>query len=81
LFKPDDQAMNKPVKLQVNELGSWRDVMVFDADDGDDVLHQAGQLLQWSTNDKLRARAIIPGDTQPLEVWNKADGWREWGDR
>ena len=73
--------MTKPVNLDVNDSGSWRRVMTFDADDGDDVMHLAEQLLRWSSNDKLRARLIIPGDTAPLETWSKVDGWREWSDR
>lgn len=68
------------VHLDVKDSGAWRRVTSFDLDtfeDGD-LEHCAEQLLQMSGNDKLRARIIMPGDTAPLMIWGKADGWREW---
>lgn len=69
----------KTVHIEVNDAGGWRRVMSFDTADEAEVLHQAGELLQWATNrDRIKARVIIPGDTAPLMNWSYAEGWREW---
>ena len=68
------------VNLDVNDSGSWRRVTQFDLDtfeDGD-LEVCAEHLLQLSSNPKLRARIVIPGDDMPLVTWNREDGWREW---
>lgn len=69
------------IHLEVNDAGSWRRVTSFDLDtfeDGD-LEHCAASLLELSSNDKIKARLIIPGDTAPLTTWTKQDGWRELG--
>jgi len=68
------------VNLEVNDSGAWRRVSAFDLDDFDDgaLEFAAEKLLELSTNEKLRARLIMPGDTAPLLVWRRAEGWREW---
>lgn len=68
------------VNLEVNENGAWRRVASFDLDrfeDGD-LEHCAESLLELSSNERLRARIIAPGNTAPLVTWNRTDSWREW---
>lgn len=72
--------MSRIVNLDVNDAGAWRRVTSFDLDtfnDGD-LEWRAEQLLQLSSNDKLKARVIMPGDTAPLVTWTREHGWREW---
>jgi len=69
----------RPVKLQINTAGAWRDVITFDVQDGDDVMHQAEQLAKWSAHaDQVKMRVIMPGDTAPLQLWTPQRGWHEW---
>lgn len=72
--------MARVVHLDVNDSGAWRRVSAFDLDDFDDgaLEFAAEKLLELSTVEKLRARLIMPGDTAPLVVWSREDGWREW---
>lgn len=68
------------VNLDVNDNGSWRRVASFDLDtfeDGD-LEHCAHGLFELSSNKKIKARLITPGDTAPLLTWTHAHGWREW---
>jgi hypothetical protein len=70
------------VNLEVNDAGAWRRFTTFDLDtfeDGD-LEHCAASLLELSSNEKIKARLIIPGDFVPLTVWTKQDGWREQGE-
>lgn len=73
---------NQPriVHLEVNDSGAWRRVSSFDLDDFNDGDLEvcAEHLLELSTNPKLRARIIMPGDTAPLVTWERQAGWREW---
>ena len=67
------------VHLEVNDSGGWRRITSFDVKDweaGDLEMH-AEHLLEMSSNPRLKARVIIPGDTAPLVTWCQADGWRE----
>jgi hypothetical protein len=68
------------VHLEVNDSGAWRRVTSFNLDDFEDgdIELSAGQLLEMSSNPRLRARIIMPNDTAPLVTWSKAEGWREW---
>jgi hypothetical protein len=71
--------MLKPVKLQSNMKGGWRDVLTFDvadAEKADDIMNCAANLFAEVDNAKLRI--IVPGDTAPLIDWNYEDGWRYW---
>ena len=65
------------VKLQVNTTGAWRNVLDFDCEDENAVLHAAEELFQWQKGAKLRC--IIPGDTAPLMLWDFEAGWVDWG--
>ncbi|TXH90321.1 MAG: hypothetical protein E6Q78_05100 [Rhodoferax sp.] len=71
------------VNLDINDSGSWRRVTSFDLDtfeDGD-LEHCAHGLLELSSNQKLKARLIAPGETVPLMTWKHGDMWREWGEK
>lgn len=70
------------VNLEVNDAGAWRRVSTFDLDtfeDGD-LEHCAASLLDLSSNEKIKARLIIPGDFAPLTTWTKLEGWQEQGE-
>lgn len=69
------------VNLDVNDSGSWRRVTTFDIDwfeDGE-LESAVERLLELSSNAKLKARIIIPGDTAPLVSWDRDSGWQKWG--
>jgi hypothetical protein len=68
------------VNLEVNDSGAWRRVTSFalnDFEDGDLEL-RASHLLSLSSNPKLKARLIIPGDIAPLLSWTRDTGWTPW---
>lgn len=68
------------VYLEVNDSGGWRRVTSFDLGwfkDGD-LEHHAQALLELTSNPRLKARIIMPGDGAPLLNWTHAEGWREW---
>lgn len=72
--------MARIIHLDINEKGAWKRVAGFDIDtfeDGD-LEHCAASLFELNSNDKLRLRLIMPGDTAPLMIWTKVDGWRQW---
>ena len=69
------------INLEVNDAGAWKRVTSFDIDtfeDGD-LEHCAHSLLDLSSNKKLKARLIAPGENLPLMTWSHAHGWEEWG--
>lgn len=75
----DTATAPRLVKLQINTAGAWRDVITFDVENEDQVLHHAPSLVGCSVApDRVSLRAIIPGDTAPLLIWTHAKGWREW---
>lgn len=68
------------VNLEVKDSGAWRRVTSFDLDtfeDGD-LEHCAHSLLELSSNVRLKARLIMPGETAPLLLWDIGNGWKEW---
>lgn len=73
--------MSRIVNLDVNESGAWKRVTSFDLDyfeDGE-LEHCADALLRLSSNPKLKARIIAPGEVAPLMTWSNDDPvWREW---
>ena len=68
--------------LQVKvETGAWRHVMDFEVQDADDVMDLAEKLFDWgyTKSDKgIRLRIMKPGDTAPLMLWSKNEGWEAW---
>lgn len=72
--------MARLINLEVNDSGAWRRVTSFDLDTLEEgfLEHCAGDLLAQSSNHKLRARFIQPGDSAPLLTWSLGEGWREW---
>lgn len=71
---------NRIVHLEVNDSGGWRRITSFNLDDFQegDLELCAEHLLQMSTNERIKARVIMPGDTAPLVTWTRNNGWREW---
>jgi hypothetical protein len=67
----------RPCKLQVNTTGAWRNVLEFDAADGDQVMQDAATLFAWA-GPKTTLRLIAPNDTAPLMTWSPDKGWRKW---
>lgn len=65
----------RPVKLQVNTTGAWRNVLDFDCADSARVLPAAAELFAGT---KCSLRVIMPGDTAPLMHWSPEHGWLEW---
>jgi hypothetical protein len=75
--------MKKIVYLEVNESGAWKRVMSTDLqtfDDGD-LEFAAEKLLALSDNPRIKARIIVPGDSAPLLIYTRDNGWREWEQR
>lgn len=71
----------KPVHLEINDAGGWRRVLSFDCNNeahSEAVLHAVPELLACSSNQRIKARIIYPGDTAPLMHWEATTGWREW---
>lgn len=68
------------VHLEVNDSGGWRRITSFEVEawEEGDLETCAQHLLEMSTNPRLKARVIIPGDSAPLVTWSMKDGWREW---
>jgi hypothetical protein len=67
----------RPGKLQVNTTGAWRNVLDFDASNGDQVMEYAAQLFAWA-GPKASLRLIAPGDTAPLMTWSPDKGWQKF---
>lgn len=73
----------RPVKLQVNTSGAWRDVIGFDAGkdvECSEVMGAAETLGRVSAGAKFR---IVVTDTHqtPLMHWTPAAGWVNWTSR
>lgn len=71
------EAKRRPCKLQVNTTGAWRNVMDFDAQDGDLVMERAALLFFLQSDAKLRIMDES-SDTAPLMTWSVAKGWAKW---
>ena len=67
----------RPCRLQVNTTGAWRNVLDFDAGNGDEVMEQAAQLFALAPGAKLRIMGDA-SDTAPLMTWSTESGWRKW---
>jgi hypothetical protein len=75
-------ASTKPVKLQVNTSGAWRDVISFDA--AQDL--EAGEVMAAAATlglvAKAQFRVVIPNEDQPrsptvLTRWSPEAGWEQ----
>lgn len=76
--------MAKPVRLQVNTSGAWRNVLDFDLEEISDagqqaLLDSAAMLARLSGGQKTSLRIATP-DAVPdvLMHWDAKHGWREW---
>lgn len=73
--------MKKPVKLQINTTGAWRDVITFDADNDvqcGEVMH-AGEILGRTGKASLRIAVIdSPQPRSPIVLmyWTEATAWK-----
>ena len=72
--------MEKPVNLQINDSGAWRQVVSFDAADealGAKVMAHAADLAG-VVNPKARLRiAMKPFPNSVLLYWDALQGWHE----
>lgn len=68
---------NRPCRLQINTTGAWRNVMEFDADDGELVMDNAPALFELARGAKLRIMGDA-SDTAPLVTWSVDKGWAKW---
>ena len=70
----------KPVVLQINTSGAWRNVVTFDAADADACgvieYHAPGVAVVGQA--KLRV-VTNDGLQTPLRHWDIEHGWRDWG--
>lgn len=70
----------KPVKLQANTSGAWKDVVRFDAADEQataEVMDAAATLGRISAGDTTFRLVIDDGFGMPLYRWASANGWQE----
>ena len=69
-------VQSRPVKLQYNCSGAWRNLLDFDRADEVRVMAAAEELFSGDT--KTTLRVIIPGHTAPLVSWKHDTGWKKW---
>lgn len=75
--------MNKPVRLEINDSGSWRLIGRFDADDSgqsDEVLLAAERLahaLWWDGEGRCPTLRVSIDATNVLLRWDYTRGWRD----
>ena len=70
----------KPVVLQINTSGAWRNVITFDAADADacGVIEYHAPGVAVVGRAKLRV-VTNDGLQTPLRHWSIEQGWRDWG--
>lgn len=77
--------MSKPVRLEINDSGSWRVIARFDESDAeqfDEILDAAEQLaraLIWSDVKPRLALRVSIDATIVLMRWSLIGGWRHAG--
>lgn len=69
----------KPVKLQINTAGAWRNVIAFDASDEDasNKVLEASPVLAGVGQATLRI-VIDDGLQEVLTHWTPDKGWQPW---
>lgn len=69
----------KPVILQINSMGAWRNVITFDAADADacGVIEYHAPSVAVVGRAKLRV-VTADGLQQPLRHWDIERGWHDW---
>jgi len=76
------RAPKKPVKLQINNSGAWKNFISFDADDDLAYSHiaDAANTLGNLHHGHIAFRVIIdgPGDVV-LTRWTREEGWKKAG--
>jgi hypothetical protein len=78
-----DKTTPHLVHFEVNTSGAWKRVLSFEIVDFEEgnVEAMTDDLMHLSVGAKTTARIILPGVIQPLCIWNREHGWREWGVR
>lgn len=74
------EARQKPVKLQLNNSGAWKDVTHFDAlhDHVGAKVMDAANTLGTLDAHRVTYRVVTEGALpEVLMTWNKDDGWKE----
>jgi hypothetical protein len=75
--------MNKPIRLEINDSGSWRTIGRFDAADDEQtasVMAAAEQLvhaLWWDASGKCATLRASIDATNVLLRWTYTTGWRD----
>lgn len=85
IWRPTEQsakrepAAPKPVQLQINTSGAWRNVVGFNAGDAEacGVIEYHAPALAVVGSGTLRI-VIADGSQQVLRHWSLAEGWRDW---
>ncbi|CAM8627493.1 hypothetical protein MCEMSHM24_02727 [Comamonadaceae bacterium] len=74
---PKSLAIEKPVKLQVNTAGAWKDVVSFDAADAAAADHvMQGAALICAGAQQAKFRVVIADSLQTaLSHWTLEKGW------
>jgi len=74
--------MTRPVKLQINQKGAWRDMMTVDIDqlvDEKQFLAVAAELVEYSGQEATTTMRIVT-TASPLVclmAWSTAGGWEK----
>lgn len=74
--------MSRPVKLQINQKGAWRDVMTVDIDqmtDETSFLDGAAAMVRSSGNMERTTMRIVNADSPPVRLmtWDTESGWEK----
>lgn len=72
--------MSRPVKLQINQRGAWRDIMRVDIDQlADEAGFLAGAAQMVGSSGQKAALRIVTDESLPerLKVWSAESGWKD----
>lgn len=71
-----DTTTPRIVRLQANTTGAWRNVLDFDVDQEEHILHHAPALFGHARHIGT-LRIVVPGEAGWLAHWESGDGWRD----
>lgn len=74
--------MTRPVKLQINQKGAWRDVMTVDIDqlvDEKQFLAVAAEMVEYSGQEATTTMRLVTTANPPVRLmsWSAAGGWEK----
>lgn len=74
--------MTRPVKLQINQKGAWRDVMTVDIDqlvDEKQFLETAAEMVWYSGQEASTTMRLVTVASPPVRLmaWQAAGGWKK----